>query len=106
MIVDGESLSTSTLISWAFRRTSGTVEVPSAVLSRAEKSHHSLQRLMEKQIPIYGVTTGFGDSGYRTISAHQSETLQRNLISYLLCGSGPTLLVEASRAILTVRLNS
>jgi len=106
MIVDGQSLQTSTLLNWAFQRTSGEVEIPQATLLKVEKAHQSLQKLMENKIPIYGVTTGFGDSGYRTISFHQSEQLQKNLVSYLLCGSGPTLPVEASRAILAIRLNS
>jgi len=62
--------------------------------------------MMDQRLPIYGVTTGFGDSGNRTISPHHSEQLQENLVAYLLCGSGPVLPVEAARAILTVRLNS
>ncbi|MGZ3723580.1 MAG: HAL/PAL/TAL family ammonia-lyase, partial [Bdellovibrionales bacterium] len=82
------------------------ISIPEATRARIEKSHHALLKLLEDRVPIYGVTTGFGDSGNRTISAHQSEQLQENLVAYLLCGTGPVLSPEASRAILTIRLNS
>src|SRR4051812_28846863 len=116
MILDGQTLKTSTLTDWAFRRagvaagvaTGGelAVGIDHAVFARVEQAHQALGRLMENKIPIYGVTTGFGDSGSRTISYHQSEQLQKNLVAYLLCGSGPILSAEATRAILTIRLNS
>ena len=106
LIVDGNSLRTSSLMAWTFRRKAGQLEIPFATLERVEASHRSLQHLLESKIPIYGVTTGFGDSGSRVISFHQSEELQKNLVSYLLCGSGPELSPEVSRAILLIRLNS
>jgi len=106
MTVDGRSLSPTALIQCAFRRSLFEIEIPDQVFTQVEKAHASLQKLMENKTPIYGVTTGFGDSGNRTISFHQSEQLQKNLVSYLLCGSGPVLPAEVARAILTVRLNS
>lgn len=105
-ILDGQNLQVSSLLTMAFRREPFSVEIPEATRRQVERSHFALLKLLETRIPIYGVTTGFGDSGNRTISAHQSEQLQENLVAYLLCGSGPVLSVEASRAILTVRLNS
>lgn len=106
MIVDGENLTTTTLMAWAFRRGENVVEIPPRTLSRVQHAHESLQKLLEGRVPIYGVTTGFGDSGSRTISFHQSEQLQHNLVAYLLCGTGPVLPLEAARAILAIRLNS
>lgn len=106
MIVDGNSLRATALMAWTFRRKASQLEIPSATLERVEASHRSLLHLLETKIPIYGVTTGFGDSGSRVISFHQSEQLQKNLVSYLLCGSGPALSPEVSRAILLIRLNS
>lgn len=106
LTLDGRSLTARALMDFAFRRRRLQPEIPADVSARIERAHSALQQLMERKTPIYGVTTGFGDSGNRTISAHQSEQLQRNLVSYLLCGSGPLLSPEVSRAILTVRLNS
>lgn len=104
--LDGHNLTVSALTDWAFQRTPMDVKITDETLSRVERSHHALLKLIESKLPIYGVTTGFGDSGSRTIPAHRSEELQRNLVSYLLCGSGPLLPVEASRATLAIRLNS
>ncbi len=106
MIIDGVNLRLSALLDWSFQRERGQVEVPPEAFERVGRTHQALLGLLESKIPIYGVTTGFGDSGYRTISFHQSEQLQKNLVSYLLCGSGPVLAPEVSRAIVAIRLNS
>lgn len=106
MIIDGQSLKTSALVDWAFCRRQAQVDIPVSVLEKVDQTHAALQTMMENKIPIYGVTTGFGDSGNRIISAHQSEQLQKNLVSYLLCGSGPLLPPEATRATLVIRMNS
>ncbi len=82
------------------------IEIGPEQLSQIEKSHRQFLGLLEKNIPIYGVTTGFGDSCFRTLSPDQSEQLQINLVQYLSCGTGPTLSREASRAIMLFRLKS
>src|SRR4051794_7012603 len=74
--------------------------------TKIEQSHRAFQKLLDTGIPIYGVTTGLGDSCGRSISKHQSSQLQSNLISYLLCGSGPVLPKTVVRAISLFRLKS
>ncbi len=106
-ILDGHSLSVAHLQNMAFLRDPvGEIEIPKESLQRVERSRSALLKFLEMRVPIYGVTTGFGDSGNRTVSPHQSEQLQENLVAYLLCGTGPVLAPEVARAILTVRLNS
>ncbi len=56
------------------------------------------QRVVESGQPVYGVTTGFGDSNIRQISAAKTAQLQRNLILYHLTGSGPVATVQVARA--------
>lgn len=82
------------------------VNIAEDSLARVDASYLRLQSLLEKGLPIYGVTTGFGDSCHRFISRENAEELQSNLISYLLCGTGPSIPVEASRAMFTIRLKS
>src|ERR1700734_3119950 len=43
--------------------------------------------LIEQGVPIYGVTTGFGDSCIRQIGADKAHELQRNLVLYHLNGT-------------------
>ncbi len=104
--LDGNQLRPSDLWTVAFRREAVEFSVTGPAREKIAQSHSSLMNLLEAKVPVYGVTTGFGDSGSRAISFHQSEELQKNLVAYLLCGSGPCLSPEVSRAILTVRLNS
>ena len=66
---------------------------------KVEKPFHHLVELLEENIPIYGVTTGFGDSCNRVIPKKGREELQENLISYLLCGTGDFLELNVSKVI-------
>jgi histidine ammonia-lyase/phenylalanine ammonia-lyase len=62
-------------------------------------------KLMADGIPIYGVTTGFGDSAYRQISADKAARLQQNLLRGLGCGTGATVSPEVTRVIMLLRAN-
>lgn len=74
--------------------------------ARCEKSHFRLLELLENHQPIYGVTTGYGDSCRRFVSPEHAETLQTNLVDYLNCGTGPALSRFASKAMCLARLRS
>lgn len=62
--------------------------------------------MINQGTPIYGVTTGFGDSCTYYVDQNQALQLQKNLIQYLSCGQGPLISIEASRAMSIIRLNS
>lgn len=83
-----------------------TVQLDPACLERVQASHRRLHELIEKRLPIYGVTTGFGDSCARFVDPQNGERLQANLVSYLLAGSGALLPVDACRAMFVIRLKS
>jgi histidine ammonia-lyase/phenylalanine ammonia-lyase len=77
--------------------------------SQAEKitaSQRKLMSLFEMGTPIYGVTTGFGDSCHRVIEQNEAHLLQHNLISYLRCGTGEDFSEEVGRLVLRLRLIS
>lgn len=75
-------------------------------LQRVQDSEARFTKLLEKRIPIYGVTTGFGDSCFRVIPPERSAALQSNLIQYLSCGTGEYLPPLASKAAMVFRLKS
>ena len=105
--ISDQNLDLSDLTKFTFARSKfARVSVSESAQTRVAKSHALLQGLIERGGAIYGVTTGFGDSAFRLIPSRQSETLQSNLVSYLLCGTGPILSREASRATLAIRLKS
>ncbi|MFZ3231642.1 MAG: aromatic amino acid ammonia-lyase [Pseudobdellovibrio sp.] len=82
------------------------VQIAEKVLEKTQKSHHALMNMIEKGIPIYGVTTGFGDSCTYYVDQELATQLQKNLIQYLSCGQGDLISIEASRAMFVIRLNS
>lgn len=63
------------------------------------------RRLISEQIPIYGVTTGFGDSAHRQVSAAKTAGLQQNLLRMLGCGTGPVAAPEVVRVAMLLRAN-
>lgn len=82
------------------------IQWASGVEERVKASQAEVLKHLENGTPIYGVTTGFGDSASRMIPREQSETLQANLVSYLLCGTGPLLPKRARQATLLFRTQS
>jgi tyrosine ammonia-lyase len=67
------------------------------------RSRASLQRAVQENRLIYGVTTGFGPLAGRFIDPEQTEQLQRNLVSHLACGVGRTFDRRQTRAIMAAR---
>lgn len=61
--------------------------------------------LIQAKQPIYGVTTGFGDSWRRQISPDKTADLQRNMVLYHLNGTGNMAPIEVSRANTLIRAN-
>lgn len=65
-----------------------------------------LDRLLQEDGEIYGVTTGYGDSCTTSIPKELVSELPRHLYTFHGVGSGRTLDVEQARAVLAVRLAS
>src|SRR5204862_6978074 len=63
------------------------------------------QTLIAQEIPIYGVTTGFGDSAHRQIAPAKAARLQRNMLRFLGAGTGPIASPEVTRATMLFRAN-
>lgn len=100
-------LSAKDLARFTFNRAAfNDVEISESVLHKTKKSHEILNAMIAKGIPIYGVTTGFGDSCTYYVDQELASQLQKNLIQYLSCGQGDLISVEAARAMFVVRLNS
>ncbi len=82
------------------------ITLSSETKERIISAQKNLMDLFENGIPIYGVTTGFGDSCFRVIPKEKAQTLQKNLVSYLRCGTGPLLDEPSCRAVSVIRLLS
>lgn len=71
-----------------------------------ENSQKVLLEKIQSGKPIYGVTTGYGESGKNYLDYEKAEKLQQNLYRFHGCGLGELLSVEESRLIVTLRLIS
>ncbi|GAA2264339.1 aromatic amino acid ammonia-lyase [Streptomyces atrovirens] len=102
--IDGRSLTLDDV--HAVARTPGAHVECTAEAAEAMRASRELKtRLIATGAPIYGVTTGFGDSANRQISADKAAALQRNMILYHLNGTGPLAPDEVVRATLLIRAN-
>lgn len=104
--IDDSAISLNAIETYVLKRFPCEISFSKSVLSRVEESRRQLLGLLEKRVPIYGVNTGFGDSLFRSIPLEKTEELQNNLVSYLLCGTGPILSREMARGVLFFRLYS
>ncbi|MFV0132623.1 HAL/PAL/TAL family ammonia-lyase [Streptomyces sp. HMX87] len=105
--LDGAGLSSRAVAAAARRGGGGTrVTLSAAAAERMRASVGLKERLLTQEIPVYGVTTGFGDSCVRQISPDKAHALQRNLVLYHLNGVGPTATPEVARATMIIRANA
>jgi phenylalanine ammonia-lyase len=103
--LDGSSLTLDSVRRVA--REQGRVELSqrSAVIANIHASLALKDALIADGMPIYGVTTGFGDSSHRQISAEKAEALQIALVRMLGCGTGSYAGIDEARATVLVRAN-
>ncbi len=103
--LDGKSLSIEQIVAVARRDASVRLSDDPTVGAAIQASFQLKEKLIEDRLPIYGVTTGFGDSVHRQISPEKAAALQTNMIQFLGCGTGAYAPVEIARATVLVRAN-
>lgn len=80
--------------------------VAPAALERAAKSRAQFEDLVNQGIPVYGVTTGYGEMIYMLVDPSNEVELQTNLVRSHSAGVGPLFAEDEARAILAARLNA
>jgi histidine ammonia-lyase len=73
---------------------------------KVEDSHRFLLDEIAKGKPIYGVTTGYGESGKNYSAFEEAKELQKNLFRFHGCGVGDYLSHDECKRILLIRLTS
>jgi phenylalanine ammonia-lyase len=101
--LDGRSLTIDDVVELA--RHGGRARIATRARPRIEDTLHLKQDLIAREIPIYGVTTGFGDSAHRQIAPSKAARLQENMTRLLGCGTGPIAAPEVVRATMLLRAN-
>jgi histidine ammonia-lyase len=75
-----------------------------AFRKRLERSRRLLREAIEADIPVYGVTTGFGKSCGHRLNKKSLPKNGENLMRFHGCGTGEPLGVEETRAAMLCRL--
>ena len=75
------------------------------VSERIRQSHALNEQLVQAGRPVYGVTTGFGDSVNRQVGADRASRMPTAQIRKNGCGRGPYLPEEEARAVVMARTN-
>jgi histidine ammonia-lyase len=76
------------------------------VRDRTTKSRRIFEDIARQDIPIYGVTTGFGEMIYMLVGTEKEVELQTNLVRSHSAGAGPLFAEDEARAILLARVNA
>jgi histidine ammonia-lyase len=82
------------------------LESDPAFVARIAAGADVVRRRVASGEPLYGVTTGFGDSCETRVEAELAIELQHNLVRYHGCGTGEAFAEREALAVLIVRLAS
>lgn len=104
VVLDGETLTVSQVVNVARQFT--PVCISEEGRQKIEASRAIVEKVLESEEPVYGISTGFGEFSKIFISRAEREKLQRNLILSHAAGVGGFLPEEAVRAAMLLRANS
>ena len=104
VIIDGNSLNIEDFINVV--RKGHVVEMSKEAIEKVEKSRKMVDKYVDEERVVYGITTGFGKFSDVVISKDETKDLQRNLIISHSCGVGEPLDEEVVRGIMLLRANA
>lgn len=105
VVLNGQKLTISEVISVAYHY--HHVEIDKNALKAVRKSRNYVEKLVQNQEVVYGITTGFGSNASKVITDYEEARLmQRNLLLSHACGVGKPFETPIVRAIMLIRLNT
>ncbi|MGM0547771.1 MAG: histidine ammonia-lyase [Bacillota bacterium] len=104
LIIDGSKLTLKDIVEVA--RKSRTVKLAEKAKEKINKSREIVDKFVEREEVVYGITTGFGELSEICIPKAEVEQLQENLICSHACGVGEAFAEEVVRTIMLLRANA
>lgn len=80
--------------------------VPASVLDKVRDARDRFERVAEANVPIYGVSTGFGELVHNWVDIEHGRALQENLLRSHCAGVGPLFSRDEVRAMMVARANA
>ena len=102
--LDGQTISTTDLCDVAYGR--ARAEIALDAMPKITAARQVVENILDKDLTVYGVNTGFGSLVNTRISKDDLGELQLNLIRSHACGLGPALSIPHVRAMMLARANS
>lgn len=103
VVINGHSLTLNDLVNVA--RKGYSVEIDEEAIKKVNRASSLIQKWVDENKIIYGVTTGFGDLATVNVDRARCTLLQENLLRSHSVGVGEPLPIEVVRAIMLLRLN-
>ena len=82
------------------------VQLAGETQSRIAEAHALVGRMLSRDIPVYGLNTGFGSLAQTRIASERLADLQRNLVLSHATGTGALLADDAVRLVLLLKIVS
>ena len=101
--LDGDSLEIDDVIK--ISRGECYVKLSEKAEEKVKASRNVVDGVVKDGTVVYGINTGFGALGKKTISPHQLDKLQENLIKSHAAGVGPPLSPPQTRILMALRIN-
>lgn len=87
-------------------RNAHRIELTQQALENVRRSRAMVEKMVEEQKVVYGITTGFGKFSDVMIQGEDVSKLQENLIMSHACGMGEPYPEEVVRAMMALRINA
>ncbi|SDH28089.1 histidine ammonia-lyase [Alteribacillus persepolensis] len=104
VVLTGEDLSLTDIHKVLWNKE--TVAADKNSMEKVQNSRQAIEKIVEKEDVVYGITTGFGKFSDVCISKQDAEILQKNLISSHACGVGEPFPERVVNAMLLLRANA
>ena len=104
IIIDGDSLTLEDFVKVV--REGEKIQLPDEVKDNMQRSRDLVEKYVDEEKVVYGITTGFGKFSDVIISKEDTKRLQKNLIMSHACGVGEIFSVEEARGVMLLRVNA
>lgn len=102
--IDGHHLTPAAVAAVALGQRSA--QVPGAVLDKVGEARARFEQVVAANVPIYGVSTGFGELVHNWVDIEHGRALQENLLRSHCAGVGPLFSRDEVRAMMVARANA
>lgn len=104
VVITGNSLTLEQLV--AVARYDAPITIEGEAAERIKASRAIVDKIVDSEAVVYGITTGFGSLCRVHISKEDCSQLQENLIRTHSCGFGKPFSRELTRAMMLIRINA